>query len=139
MNLSLLKLIFHEKFVKIQKQVGESMPECKVCSHDVSESDIYCINCGHKLVDDAPTILKEEIVRTPCSRKVTLFCAFVLGGFGAHNWYLGQKTTFFMKFGVSLISFGLFMPVMWVWSIVEGFVILRNKDYQDAYGVRLGK
>lgn len=114
------------------------MPICKVCSQEANENDVYCTNCGHKLIQD-PLPKETEVIRTPCSRKIALFLAFFLGAFGFHDWYLGRKTNFFIKFGVSLISYGILSPIMWIWSIVDGINILRNKHYKDAHGIELIK
>ena len=48
----------------------------------------------------------------------------LLGVFGVHNFYLGRSGVAVLQLLLTLLSFGLLAPLVWVWSVVEGILIL---------------
>ena len=72
--------------------------------------------------------------RNTLLRSVAVALAFLLGIVGLHNLYLGYKTKFIIQFSLCLVSLGLLGLLIWPWSIVEGVIILFNKNYKDGYG-----
>lgn len=73
------------------------------------------------------------------SRTTYVLLALFLGGFGVHNFYAGrtgvaiaQLLFTILFFGVgSVVLLGLplfFLPVMWIWVIVECFAITEDGD-----------
>ncbi len=48
----------------------------------------------------------------------------LLGVFGVHNFYLGRSGVAVLQLLLTLLSFGLLSPLVWVWSVVEGILIL---------------
>jgi len=83
----------------------------------------------------------------------TLF-AFLLGGVGVHDFYLGYKSKGILHVvlyavGVGLACFGIIPYVGWVvacigtacasansiWALVEAIMIVSKHDYCDAYGI----
>lgn len=110
------------------------MRKCPTCGKELQDDIIYCTSCGTKVVmeDEAPT--KEVRIPKPRLRNVALFLAFVLGGFGLHHLYLGNKKMFFIQIGLSVLSFGVLLIPVAIWAIVEGIIMLRDPDPRDAWG-----
>lgn len=112
---------------------------CKRCSYEASDEDIYCMNCGNKLEEEVEVVVKEEKIIGPRSKKTAILLTIFLGLVGINNYYLGQKTSFYIKLAINLITFGLFIIVTWIWSLVELIIIIVKKDYIDGYGNKLVK
>lgn len=51
------------------------------------------------------------------------WCWF-LGSFGAHRFYTGRQNTAWVMFALSLLGLS---PVMWIWSVVDGFMLALGK------------
>lgn len=51
------------------------------------------------------------------------WCWF-LGSFGAHRFYTGRQNTAWVMFALSLL---VLSPVMWIWSVVDGFMLALGK------------
>ena len=58
-----------------------------------------------------------------------------LGGFGAHNFYLGYTGRAVAQLLITLLSFGILAPVSVLWGFVEGIVILCARPGQPLWGV----
>ena len=110
------------------------MKNCYVCQKSVEDDAVYCTYCGTKLVIDKKEVTKVETVVPLKKKGIAVALAFLLGIVGLHNLYLGHKTKFIIQFSLCLVSFGLLGLLIWPWSIVEGFIILFNKNYKDGYG-----
>ncbi|GAA1429037.1 NINE protein [Microlunatus lacustris] len=50
--------------------------------------------------------------------------AIVLGVFGVHNFYLGRSGVAVLQLLLTVLSLGVLSPLVWVWSVVEGILIL---------------
>ena len=113
------------------------MKKCYVCQKSVEDDAVYCTYCGTKLIVDKKETTKEEAIVPLKKKSVAVALAFLLGIVGLHNLYLGHKTKFIIQFSLCLVSLGLLGLLIWPWSIVEGVIILFNKNYKDGYGRRL--
>ena len=71
------------------------------------------------------------------SRLVVLLLAILLGGFGAHNFYLGNAGKGVAQLLITLLSLGLlaFIPV--IWGLIEGIIMFGDKNAVDANGIPL--
>ena len=58
-----------------------------------------------------------------------------LGCFGAHNFYLGYTSKAVTQLLVTLLSFGLLVPVSVLWGFIEGIIILCARPGQPPWGV----
>ena len=58
-----------------------------------------------------------------------------LGCFGAHNFYLGYTGRAVTQLLVTLLSFGLLVPVSVLWGFIEGIIILCARPGQPPWGV----
>ncbi len=61
-----------------------------------------------------------------------------LGGFGAHNFYLGYKGKAIAQLLITCLSFGLLYFVSSTWGFIEGILILVGTINKDADGNELG-
>lgn len=48
----------------------------------------------------------------------------LLGVFGVHNFYLGRSGVAVLQLLLTVLSLGILAPLVWVWSVVEGILIL---------------
>lgn len=99
---------------------------CPVCAAPSPSGDIECARCGEPLRPMVTVELK--------SRKAVGLMAIFLGIFGFHNFYLGFIGKATAQLLMTCFSFGLLLPVTWIWSLVEGIRILRGKADRDAFG-----
>ena len=58
-----------------------------------------------------------------------------LGCFGAHNFYLGYTSRAVAQLLITLLSFGLLVPVSVLWGFIEGIIILCARPGQPPWGV----
>ncbi|WP_414122941.1 TM2 domain-containing protein [Corynebacterium nuruki] len=83
----------------------------------------------------------------PKSKIAAALLAFFLGGFGAHNFYLGYKTKAFWQLGLFIfgcITWLFFIGIaiilgLWIWAFIEFIMILAGSEgfKRDANGVPL--
>jgi TM2 domain-containing membrane protein YozV len=57
-----------------------------------------------------------------------------LGWLGIHRFYLGFKKLGLTMLLLTVLSVGVFAPLIIVWGVVEGILILMGKLSHDAYG-----
>ncbi|CAB4930117.1 unannotated protein [freshwater metagenome] len=71
----------------------------------------------------------------PKSRVAAGLLGILLGGFGAHNFYLGYTNKAILQLVLTIFTCGLAS----LWGLVEGILILtKNENFlTDAYGVPL--
>lgn len=67
---------------------------------------------------------------TPKSRLAYILLALFLGGLGVHNFYAGYNGKGIAQLLMSILSFGILTPVVWIWVIVE--IITVTKDVQGV-------
>lgn len=63
---------------------------------------------------------------TPKSRLAYILLGLFLGGLGVHNFYAGYNGKGIAQLLMSILSFGILTPVVWIWVIVE--IITVTKD-----------
>lgn len=61
----------------------------------------------------------------------------LLGGFGVHNFYLGNMGKAWAQLLISVLSCGLLYIVSMIWGLIEGIQILTGSINTDANGVPL--
>lgn len=67
---------------------------------------------------------------TPKSRLAYILLGLFLGGLGVHNFYAGYNGKGIAQLLMSILSFGILTPVVWIWVIVE--IITVTKDVQGV-------
>ncbi|AIY03287.1 hypothetical protein ART_3688 [Arthrobacter sp. PAMC 25486] len=73
------------------------------------------------------------------SKVVAGILGILLGGLGIHNFYLGKNKIALTQLLVSVVSFGFLYPIMGIWGLIEGILILvGHENYRtDSNGVPL--
>lgn len=66
------------------------------------------------------------------TKVVAITLAIILGGLGAHNWYLGKKKTALIQTLIGITGVGLY--ISWAWAIIE---IFTGKIKIDSEGREL--
>lgn len=64
------------------------------------------------------------------SRKVAAILGLLLGGFGAHRFYLGYTRIGIIQVVVTVVTVGFGL----IWGFVEGFLIFTGQIDKDAQG-----
>ena len=62
----------------------------------------------------------------------------LLGGFGAHNFYLGYTGKAVAQLLITCLSFGLLYFISSTWGLIEGILILVGTINKDEDGNVLG-
>lgn len=61
----------------------------------------------------------------------------LLGGFGVHNFYLGNTGKAWAQLLISVLTCGILYVVSAIWGLIEGIMILTGSINTDANGVPL--
>lgn len=105
----------------------------------MSETDVFCPNCGNKLNHfpssentTEKTTVEEQKSREDENRKiVTGILAIILGGLGIHYFYIGKTTAGLIAILLSFCSCGIW-PVI---TLIQGILILLMSDdeFKEKY------
>ena len=120
---------------------------CPKCGAQLPDGSAFCNLCGAQLnaVNVPPSAVpysaNAPIGVSSRSAIAYLLFALFLGGFGAHNFYIGKTSLAVIQLVVSVI--GLFLagvPTIGIaiWALVEGILGLTGK-ITDAEGLPLAK
>lgn len=102
---------------------------CKYCGKKLEENQDVCLNCG-KLV-------KESTSTTGKSKIVAGVLGILLGTFGIHNFYLGYTGKALAQLLLTVLTCGLLSPIIGIWGLIEGILILTGSINEDADGNEL--
>lgn len=102
--------------------VGKGKSFCQNCGATVNEDAAVCTNCGCKVVTK-----KESNLNGQDKMTMALIC-FFLGGFGVHNFMMGEK-----KRGILKIVFAFLCGISGILALIDFVKILT-----DTYEVQLG-
>lgn len=61
----------------------------------------------------------------------------LLGAFGIHNFYLGYTGKAIAQLLITILSFGILSFIPAIWGLIEGVMILTDKNYLDGDGFPL--
>ena len=103
---------------------GEGDKFCSNCKAETSKNASVCVNCGVEL--------KKVPTGEQKSKMVAGILGILLGGWGAHNFYLGYYGKAIAQIALTF-CFGL----GYIWGIIEGIMILTGSIDKDANGVPL--
>ena len=105
---------------------GPDEKYCSTCGEIIKQQAEICPECGVRQKDPTPQVT-DEPEPTPSSDKDRVTAgvlALVLGGLGAHKFYLGKYLQ-----GILYIAFvWTFIPV--IVALIEGIQYLRRTDEQ---------
>ncbi len=97
---------------------------CGNCGVAVSPDQVVCVKCGAAL-RSVPGSDKKD-------RTIAALLAILLGGFGAHMFYLGNTQSAVIRLVVALaagsVTLGLSAFVMGIIGLVEGIIYLTKTD-----------
>ena len=71
------------------------------------------------------------------SRIASGLLGILLGGLGIHNFYLGYTGKAVAQLLITVLSFGILAFIPAIWGLIEGVMILTDKNYLDADGYPL--
>ena len=118
---------------------------CVKCGAKKGLGANYCHNCGNALQPDATACMSCGVANIPADAKSKIgagVMALLVGSFGVHNFYLGYTGKAVTQLVLTLvgivlccIGIGIFLVIgVWIWTIVEGILILTGKINTDGAG-----
>ncbi len=113
---------------------GQGSNYCHNCGKPLPQGAGVCLNCGVAAAGPVPVKAKSKIVAG--------LLGIFLGCFGVHNFYLGytgkavaQLVLTIVGIVLSCIFIGIFLVIgAWIWSLIEGIMILTGSISTDAQG-----
>ena len=106
--------------------VGTGKAFCKHCGKPVNENAAVCLSCGCKIEDEKD---KTEAGALNGQDKMTMaLICFFLGGFGVHNFMMGEK-----KKGIMRIILTFCCGIGGILALIDFIKILTDK-----YEVKVG-
>ena len=113
---------------------GNGSSHCANCGAEINPAAAICLSCGVAVTKSAGKDAKSKII-------AALF-GFILGAFGAHNFYLGYTGKAIAQLVLTIIGFltyclyiGVFFILgVSIWTLVESVMILTGKIATDANG-----
>lgn len=112
---------------------------CKNCGTVADDMSMNCPNCGAAL-EQAQQPMQQQVGggqymqgQQPTELKSKLVAGLLgifLGGWGIHNFYLGNTSRAVIQIVVTLVTCGMGS----LWGLIEGIMILCGKINTDANG-----
>ncbi len=120
--------------VKCGTAKGMGTNYCRQCGKPVPPNAKVCMNCG---VANGPQVRPDAK-----SRVLAGVFGLIFGVLGVHNFYLGytakavtQLTLYLVGLLLCCIYIGVFIVLgVWIWSLIEGIMILTGSIDKDAQG-----
>ncbi len=107
---------------------------CRYCGTELKEGATFCSNCGSSVNGEASKANTTTTTgKEPKSRVAAGLLGLLLGGFGAHNFYLGFTNRAIIQLVLTFLSCGLAS----LWGFIEGILILSGNINADSDGVPL--
>lgn len=108
--------------------VGKGNNYCPVCGDATNSMSQVCMKCGVNL----------NSVRGEQKSKLAagLFGIF-LGMFGVHRFYLGYIGVGVAQLLLTVLSCFILSPIIYIWGLIEGILILAGSINKDAKGIPL--
>ena len=102
--------------------VNQGKSFCKYCGQPVNAEQAVCLNCGCKIEDTkAAGVNGGGNLNGQDKMTMALIC-FFLGGFGVHNFMMGEK-----KKGIMKIVFTLLCGIGSILALIDFIKILTDK------------
>lgn len=99
------------------------MPFCRNCGNEISENQDVCLKCGKNLSNNrAQNTLGKDLADGVHNKYVAAVLAILLGGIGAHKFYLGQIGT-----GIIYLLF-CWTGIPVIIGLIEGIIYLSMSD-----------
>ena len=103
---------------------------CRYCGASLNHDQVVCVKCGHAVrrqSNDASDSSRGEAK----SRTTAALLAIFLGGFGAHEFYLGNSNSAIIRLVVFIVGGVLMCTPSFILSmigIIEGIIYLAKSD-----------
>ncbi|MBQ9024099.1 MAG: TM2 domain-containing protein [Bacilli bacterium] len=115
---------------------------CQKCGTELKKDDTFCSNCGAPVESESKTTTATttSTSTTGKSKMAAGLLGIFLGCFGVHNFYLGYTGKAVGQLLLTLIGWiacGLGPIAAWIWSLIEGIMILSGSINTDAEGNEL--
>ena len=104
----------------VQKGTGNNF--CPQCGQPTPPNSVVCLNCG--------VSLQNYGMQPQKSKMAAGLLGIFLGGWGIHNFYLGNTTRGIIQIIVTIVTCGIGA----IWCLVEGIMILTGAINTDAKG-----
>lgn len=103
---------------------------CKYCGKPLESEDTPCPFCGN-----LPRRARIQAAAPKAKSRVAAgWLGILLGGFGAHNFYVGNTGKAIAQLLITLLSCGTLFFISAIWGLVEGIWYLTGKYGTDATG-----
>lgn len=111
-------------------RAGSGAGYCRVCGQPMHPQAVLCVHCGTTVQNGAVSSKK---------RVVAGLFGILLGLFGVHNFYLGYNGKAIAQLLITLLGWWTVIGPLsvFVWSLVEGILILSGGIEKDAAGAVL--
>ena len=112
---------------------------CVKCGVAKGVGNNYCPNCGQQTLPGANVCtscgvaLVAPVVTSQKSKMVAGLLGIFLGGWGVHNFYLGNTSRAVIQLILTLVTCGAAA----LWGFIEGILILCGKINTDGNGAPL--
>lgn len=117
--------------------------KCNYCGNEVPDGSLTCPSCGGAIqqpqaasqqqapqgappVQQTVVVVQQGPAPVPKSRTVYVILAFFFGGLGIHNFYAGRTGCGIAQLLISLLSCGFLSGIVWIWVLIEMFVVTRD-------------
>ncbi|MCI5918024.1 MAG: NINE protein [Roseburia sp.] len=104
----------------VQKGTGNNF--CPQCGQPTPPNSVVCLNCG--------VSLQNYGMQPQKSKMAAGLLGIFLGGWGIHNFYLGNTTRGIIQIIVTIVTCGIGA----IWGLVEGIMILTGAINTDSKG-----
>lgn len=124
-------------------EINENAVACMSCGFAKGNGEKYCSNCGKEINPGAaicvncgvPVKASTAVNGEQKSKLVAVILAFFLGGFGAHDFYLGYTKNAIIKIVLTCCT-GVGGSI---WALIDFIRLLTGSLSVDANGVELKK
>ena len=119
---------------KLETKVVLPATILNLCANKIiklEENQDVCLNCGKLVHEQASTST------TGKSKIVAGVLGILLGTFGIHNFYLGYTGKALAQLLLTVLTCGLLSPIIGIWGLIEGILILTGSINEDADGNEL--
>lgn len=105
---------------------------CKKCGKEIPNDASFCPNCGSPVKNESSSTEVLESAPLPKSALAAGLFGIFLGAFGVHNFYLGYTAKAVVQLILSCCI--IFIPVAYIWGLIEGIMILTGEISVDGRG-----
>ena len=122
---------------------------CPKCGKEIVEGSVFCPACGSSInetkeIQQPVSVINENQPKSSMltktlsekSRLCAFLLAFILGVFGAHNFYLGKTGCAVAQLILTLTFFGAIVSS--IWALIDWIIILCG-NMKDGDGLQVKK